>query len=546
MKKASINIQDALKANKILKNLIIYRIIIITIILGTFILVQVYVDKSLELSPLYVIIVLTYILSIIYTILLNRINPVLFGIIQLFGDSLILSAVVYLTNGYDSPFAFLYSITIIIAGIIFQRKGTIYFSIISIFLFIITAGLHVFIIKPAEIIMTSALFSVGYKSIGFIIIGFLSSYLSEALKSASREIEVKQKNIDDLILFNQYILQSLKSGIITTDLENRITLINNAGESILGIDHDEYIGRDIGDVFEEFDHIDSRNLRTEIEYTRKGTNIFIGIMITKLYDSNQNIIGKLINLQDLTSIKKLESVVRMKQKLATIGELSAVVAHEIRNPLSSIIHSIELLNEELRLDGDPKKLIDILLKESNRLNRKLNEFLEYTRLKKPQTENTDIIALINEMLFLFKHSIKNEEKLIFKPETSSLYVPADPEQIREVLWNLLKNSLESIDKNGIITISADRARKSPSDTADASEDREYLCLKIRDNGKGIDKNRLTYIFKPFISGRKEGFGIGLAVVNSIIEMHNGWIEVDTKINEGTTFAIYIPFESREN
>jgi len=543
MKEYNYRSQDSLRADKILKNFIIYRIIIITIILGTFILVQVYIDQFLGLSPLYLVIVLTYILSIIYSILYKRIGQKAFGIIQLSGDALIISTVVFLTNGQDSPFAFLYAITIIVAGIIFQRKGTVYFSIISIVFFTITSGLHIMLMKPAGVSLSSSLFSVGYKGIGFIIIGFLSSYLSEALKTASREIEKKQKSIDDLILFNEYILQSLRSGIITTDLDNRITLVNNAGELILGINHDEYMGRDIREVFREFDLIDNKSFRTELEYDRHGNAIYVGIVTTRLYDSSQNVIGKLINLQDLTSIKRLESIVRMKQKLATIGELSAVVAHEIRNPLSSIINSIEILKEDIEAEGDAKKLIEILLKESNRLNRKLSEFLEYTRLKKPVKERANINDLVEEVLFLFKNSLKNNVKLQFEGTDRSLPVSIDPEQIKEVLWNLLKNSLESVDKNGIITVSTGTERRAPADSMERdSEERQYMRLRVRDNGRGIDKDRLSYIFKPFLTGKKEGFGIGLAVVNSIIDMHEGWIEVDTQINIGTMFSIFIPME----
>lgn len=533
------NKYDRLKTDKIIKNLIVYRIVIITIILGTFILIQVYMDEFLGLSPLYIVIILTYILSIIYTLLYNKIRQEYFGLLQLTGDSLIISSVIFLTNGYDSPFAFLYSISIIIAGILFQKRGIISISVLSIGLFIITSGLHIILMKPPDINMSTALFSVGYKSVGFIIIGFLSLYLSEALKIASQQIEIKQKSIDDLILFNQYILQSLRSGIITTDLEGRITLINHAGEEILGIDHNEYIGKDITEVFLEFDEIDNTKTRTEVEYTLKDKTIHIGIITTELYDSDKKTIGKLINLQDLTNIKRLESIVKMKQKLATIGELSAVVAHEIRNPLSSIINSIELLNEDLELHGDHKKLIDILLKESNRLNRKLNEFLEYTRLRKPYKEKTDIIALIEETIFLFKNSIKHNEQVRYQKALTPQYINIDPEQIKEVLWNLLKNSLESIDKDGIINISITKDSLKYSDT---SETKDYLCLKVEDNGKGIDKDRLSYIFKPFLTGKKEGFGIGLAVVNSIIEMHDGWIEVDTRINEGTAFIIYLPLK----
>lgn len=533
------NKYDRLKTDKIIKNLIVYRIVIITIILGTFILIQVYMDEFLGLSPLYIVIILTYILSIIYTLLYNKIRQEYFGLLQLTGDSLIISSVIFLTNGYDSPFAFLYSISIIIAGILFQKRGIISISVLSIGLFIITSGLHIILMKPPDINMSTALFSVGYKSVGFIIIGFLSLYLSEALKIASQQIEIKQKSIDDLILFNQYILQSLRSGIITTDLEGRITLINHAGEEILGIDHNEYIGKDITEVFLEFDEIDNTKTRTEVEYTLKDKTIHIGIITTELYDSDKKTIGKLINLQDLTNIKRLESIVKMKQKLATIGELSAVVAHEIRNPLSSIINSIELLNEDLDLHGDHKKLIDILLKESNRLNRKLNEFLEYTRLRKPYKEKTDIIALIEETIFLFKNSIKHNEQVRYQKALTPQYINIDPEQIKEVLWNLLKNSLESIDKDGIINISITKDSLKYSDT---SETKDYLCLKVEDNGKGIDKDRLSYIFKPFLTGKKEGFGIGLAVVNSIIEMHDGWIEVDTRINEGTAFIIYLPLK----
>lgn len=528
------------KADQVLKSLIIYRIIIITVILGTFILIQVYIDEFLVLSPLYIVIIITYLLSIVYVLIQNRVSKRIFGLIQLLGDSVIISLVIFLTNGYDSPFVFLYSISILLAGIIFQKKGIITISILSIIMFTITCWLHLIIMRPQNISMSTAWFSVGYKSIGFIIIGFLSLYLSEALKSASWQIQQKQKSIDDLKLFNQYILQSLKSGIITTDLENRITLINNAGELILGIAHDEYLGKDIGDVFEDFYDIDSNKYRTEIEYIKDNKSIFIGIMTTKLFDSDHNIIGKLINLQDLTGIKKLEKTVQMKRKLATIGELSAVVAHEIRNPLSSIINSIELLHEDLKPEGDPKRLFEILLKESNRLNRKLNEFLEYTRLRKPNMIRTDINQTIEEVLLIFKNSIKDNAQVKYKKSLSPQYIYIDPEQIKEVLWNLLKNSLESIGNNGIISIDIQRELMKRPEGPD--EEHQYLCLRVMDNGRGIDKDRLSYIFRPFLSGKKEGFGIGLAVVNSIIEMHNGWIEVDTKKDEGTTFSVYLPGE----
>ena len=240
----------------------------------------------------------------------------------------------------------------------------------------------------------------------------------------------------------------------------------------------------------------------------------------------------------------------MKEKLATIGEMSAVIAHELKNPLASITGSVELLQERLPFDADSKKLADIVVKESRRLNRKIKEFLEYGSLRKPDKRTCNINEIVEEVLLLFRQSLQPGIEMIFSPEENPLVLAFDVEQIKEVLWNLLKNSFESLGETGRIEVTTGVRYKKPNEIiqdkkrvlCNQKERLPYVVLTIQDTGKGIDAERLAYIFKPFASGKKEGFGIGLAVVNSIIDKHDGWIEVDTAPRKGCTFLIYLPME----
>jgi len=337
----------------------------------------------------------------------------------------------------------------------------------------------------------------------------------------------------------EIIMESMLDGIITIDNEEKITTINNAAMRIMGLNQ-EVIGNNYGSLFPDRAKFPSVLLETfntgknfigyEVDFARSdGTVVPISVSTSMLYN-NKDILGVVIVFKDLVEHRAFEDRVRRVDRLAAVGELAAGVAHEIRNPLAAISGSVQILVDELPKDHSSRVFGDVVLKEVDRLNVIIEDLLYFAKPSKNHVAWVNPNELVSDSLSLLLPSLKKELVVLeSKFDPSIQLISVDAELIKQVMVNLLLNALQALPPEGgkIIVI-----------TKTAMEGIEII---VKDSGKGIDPESLSRIFDPFFTTKDTGTGLGLAVSNKIVEIHRGYIRVESKVGFGSTFTICLPY-----
>ncbi|AWK52880.1 two-component system sensor histidine kinase AtoS [Clostridium beijerinckii] len=339
----------------------------------------------------------------------------------------------------------------------------------------------------------------------------------------------------------EIIMESMVDGIITIDNDEKVTDINTAAlcimglsKDVIGINYKNLFSRyvKVPDILQETLHSSKNFIGYELEFTRSDGTIVPISVSTSMLHNNQDILGVVVVFKDLSEHKAFEDCVRRVDRLAAVGELAAGVAHEIRNPLSAISGSVQILVDELPKDNSTRVFGDIVLKEVDRLNVVIEDLLYFAKPSKHYVTSTNINELVENTLLLLLPSIKKEIVILekhFDPSIGAISV--DAQLIKQVLVNLLLNAMQAIPKeNGKITVATQGMSKG-------------IEIIIEDNGKGIYQDSLPKIFDPFFTTKDTGTGLGLAVSNKIIEIHQGYIRVESIVGIGSTFIIYLPYES---
>ena len=552
-----------------LKGLMAFRVVLVTILLGGTIAVDYQTLSSLS-DPrnvaLLTLIVTTYVLTIVYALLLRRLEE-LAGLakFQLAADFVLTGLLVLFTNGLDSVFIFIFYLNIINTAIVAGRTPALY-SAGATSLFMLAMGVMtstgfthpVFQVEPRPPTVLPPYFEVGVNSVAAFLIALLAGRLTERLGRTTVELEQKRLDLAKLRALTQDILASLNSGLITIDEEGSIIYFNHAASSITGLDADDAYGERLDVVFPEIattlDDIDLPALkrraiegpggpadpRFECEYTTPdGEAVFLGFSISVLRNSDGEPVGRIVVFQDLTEIKRLEAAKKRSQRLAAVGELAASIAHEIRNPLASISGSVEMLESVAELDDQDRALMNIILREVDRLDSLISEFLDYSRPSSMSFEKVDLRDLVEDVIELFDRRDREDAadvELEVPSDTESWIVEADRESIRQVLWNLLNNASDACDltdQNATdIRVRLDRRQ---------GEDREYFCLCVEDAGGGLPDENPERIFEPFFTTKEDGSGLGLATSHRIIDEHDGRIRVeDSDELGGARFLVWLP------
>jgi two-component system, NtrC family, sensor histidine kinase PilS len=540
-----------------IKWLIASRVALTTFLVGTLIFIQQrYQIYSFPTASLDRFVLLVYLLTGIYWYLLRKIkNFALFAYIQIAIDILLVSILVHITGGIDSAFSPLYHLVIISGSIILYRRGGYLAASLSSILYGGMLDMQYYnvlgFVQSQNFTSLQVLYLVFSNILSFYAIALLSGYLSERLKKTRQELHEKNIDFADLRVLQEHILRSVGSGILTTDMAGQITSWNPAAELITGYSHDEIrnrlqevFGTSIKGFFGHTDKIKERPYRIRGEIVKKdGTVLQLGMTASLLKDEQDVVRGIILIFQDITKMTEMEEQVRRQERLATVGSLAAGIAHEIRNPLGSISGSIQVLQGELDLQGDNKHLMDIVLRETDRLNTIITEFLEYAR---PQAELSAASApgdagtvllsdLFNETVMLLKNSRDYREGITVNCTVDAgAAVKGDPQRLRQVLWNLLINACQAIKDRGEITLST-----SP---LSGNNDESWCKIVVADTGSGIAPENLDKIFDPFFTTKDTtgGTGLGLAIVYRIVDDHGGTIEVESQVGKGTAFTIKLP------
>ena len=524
------------------------RVVLTTFLIGTLIFFQQrYRIYSFQIVVLYYILFSVYILSFLYRYLLsNSTNLPFLGYLQTSVDILLVTFLIYLTGGIDSSFSVLYHLTIISSSIILYRRGGYLAASFASILYGSMLDMQfynvLFFRRNPNFTAAQVMSQVFINILSFYVVALLSGHLAERLRKTHQELRDKSIDFDDLRVLQEHILKSVGNGILTMDLNGSITSWNPAAEQITGYSYDEIknswqevFGSSIKGLFGHTDSLRERPFRFDGQLVKKdGTLASIGMTASLLKDDASAVRGIILTFQDITKILEMEDHIRRQERLVTVGSLAAGIAHEIRNPLAALSGSIQVLQNELKLKDDNKRLMDIVVNETDRLNNIITEFLEYARPASVQTDHIELNSLLDETITLLKNSKNFHENISVRREIDPhLVLKGDSQRLRQVFWNLLINACQAMPSGGILSIVAAIDMQTEDDTA-------WCQITISDTGLGINNGDLRKIFEPFFTTKAGGTGLGLAIAYRIIEDHGGSIAIDSEPGKGAQFSIRLP------
>jgi two-component system sensor histidine kinase PilS (NtrC family) len=533
-----------------LKKLMGFRVVIVTTLLFIATYVEAVSETLYERNPLYVVIVVTYAVTVVHAAAL-RILGARRGLAyaQVAGDLVIITWLVHVMGGIRTGFPLLYPLSILSATMLVPRRGSLSLAGLATALYaglllavrggvLTPQGLTDVPIIPARALLYSA-FVLGVASAT---VALLGSYLAEGLQRAGRELREAAVEMADLRELNQVIVNSIQSGLMITDPDGRILYVNGFGQTILGRGATELRGTTVRRLLDTplLEPTDlharaaSRELaRLEVSYRHpQGRALDLGVSVTPLATREAPRGGWLVVFQDLTEIRRLEQEVRTKEKLAAVGEMAAQLAHEIRNPLGSIRGSAQVLMSEPALGEEQGRLLEIISHESKRLSDTLNRFLYQARSPARPRHPVDLRPVLESAVTLLRNGseVRPGHAVSFEADAGPHVCFADPDQIAQVFWNLARNALEAMPGGGRLDVALRRVA-------------DDVVLTVRDEGRGMGRDEQRRLFEPLPGPGRLNSGLGLAIVFQIVRQHGGDIAVRSDAERGTRFDVRLPVVS---
>jgi len=515
------------------------RAAVITLVLGSASLILYRTPGAFPIAPFFAMIGLTYGLTVVWTLTLRFVDryPWLIDV-QVACDALIVSAMVYLTGGVGSYFSSLYTLPIIAASTVQSWRGGLMVCVLSAVMY---TGVVVAQYEAAAEVLPAprvAVFTVGLNVFGFLAVAALSGYLAEGLRRTGAQLEEASTQLADLQAFNQHVIDSLTSGLATTDMQGRVLTFNRTAESITGLRASDAVGAQVTEVLQLPAALQLR--RHEYGFSRgDGRQIEIGMSSAPLITPRGES-GYLFTFQDVTELKKRDREARVQQRLAAVGEMAAGIAHEIRNPLASMAGSIQILRDELPLTEEQLQLMNIVLRESDRLNDTIRSFLAFARPQRSAMIDLDLGRLVADAATLLRNNaeVTDRHQIVVDVPDEPVTFRADEAQMRQIVWNLASNGLRAMPDGGTLRLGARTTR---------SDDRAPLeaVIAVQDEGVGIAPEELDGIFQPFRGGFARGTGLGLSIVHRIATDYGGEVRVASQKGKGTTVEVALPHAAAE-
>lgn len=483
-------------------------------------------------------------LSILYFVFLRLSKNLQWQIwFQFIVDSILITWLVWETGVLTSPYLTLYFLLIGVSGVFLSSRGTILISLICVVLFTTLS-----ILTVSEIIATNGSIPniqkviqiIGFQDAAFLFVGLLASRLS-ARKISNEKLRETAKTLANLRMLHERIVESIRSGLITTDLDGNIFTFNSTAEDIIKRKESEMKGYSI---FELFGNI-RRPIQISLEAASKGENlprfnidlvtpdekvIHIGYSVAPLFLESGEKRGLIITFQDLTDIRTMQENINRKDRLAAVGRVAAGLAHEIRNPLGAMRGAIQVLESNTPPDSSQASLMQIILSESDRLNKIITNFLTYASPRITNFSKVDLRELIEDTFTLLKHSPDIKENHILEAELPEkpVVVDADPTQLKQIFWNLTRNSIMAMPDGGTLSISVEELQN------------KRIRILFTDTGCGMSPEQVEQLFEPFSESTTGGTGLGLSIVYQIVRDHFGTINVRSIENKGTTITVELP------
>jgi len=512
------------------------RILILLVLLAIELAVINLTPSPVPVMPFLTGMVLWFVLSLFFLFLVSVWSEHrLQAILQVLADLGMVSLVVHLTGGIDSSLNFLYPLVIVVASMLLPRAWSYLSAALAFILFGAVLELDYYglitsystshpKLKALQVVIFVNLFAY-----------FAIAYLASLLVSKLRQADVQLKNasgaLENLQALHENIVQSMSGGVITTGSDGRITLVNRAAQQLLEISEAELHGRSVGELFQDpLPTIGAGHGDAEVRYAAATTGFrkTFRVMVSTLNVSDRGDLGMVYTFDDLTEIRRLEREVRMQDRLAAVGRLAAAIAHEIRNPLTSIAGSVSMLSDSSALSPEEKNLLGIVTRESDRLNAIITDFLAYSRGKQYRFERVDLIPLIEDTLTLIEHRLAAENTAIRVQRAfpkSGAYVLGDGDKLKQVFWNFCENAVRAMRKSGGTL------------TVTVFERGAEWELNFADTGPGIPPQQTEKIFEPFQSNFEGGTGLGLAIVYQIVQAHEGKVWARSEVGRGTSFVL---------
>ncbi len=517
------------------------RIVAVSALLLATFLIEILFAPDRPLTPLYALSAVVYGAVLLYVLLERWIGDSgLLALIQIGTDILIVAGFVLATGGILSPVSFLFVVPVMIAAAMFGLRGGVigavaawmaYGSLLVVDLWRAAGGGP----DPGR-----ALYAALSHMVGFLALGALGGLLADRLQVASEELGRREVDLRELEALHTEIVESISTGLLTTGADERVTFVNRAGRSILGEPAERIIGRRVADVigitsdvFEDAvsNARDGRRSRFERRWRRPadGEELLLGFAVSRLRGASSGEAGWLVVFQDLTEIASLEEQVRLRERMAALGEMAAGMAHELRNPLAAISGCVQVLGGETPAETR-RELVDVTRRETERLNRIIRDFLEFARPGPFRPHPVEITGLMQQMGRLLQKSpeLDGGHRVEVLAPDGPVWARADPDRLRQVFWNLAGNALKAMPRGGTLTI---EVRRQAGD---------QVLIAFRDEGCGMDEDAVRRYFQPFSGDFPGGVGLGAAVVYRIAEEHGGDVQVISRPERGTEIRFILP------
>jgi two-component system, NtrC family, sensor histidine kinase PilS len=510
------------------------RIIILTFLLGIELAIARLTPSTLPVRLFVQVVLLWYAISIFYVILHAYWNERrIQSLLQVLTDMVMVTLVVYATGGVDSSLNFLYPLVIIVACILLPRPWAYLAAALAFILYGTVLELTYFEFVPSyqtthpglrtlQAIILVNLFA-------FVAVAYLAGLLADKLRQVDVRLKYTSGALQNLQALHENIIQAMSGGLITTGLEGHITLVNTAAQNLLELTERDLVGQRVDKLFlDPLPQPDSASAHAEVRLvTRNDFRKTLRVIASELTMPDRGPIGHIYTLDDLTEIRRLEREVRVQDRLAAVGRLAAAIAHEIRNPLTSIAGSVSMLAGISDLSDEHRQLLQIVTRESDRLNGIITDFLAYSRGKQYRLADVDLVPLIEDTLTLLEHRFAAENtgiKIDRSFEVAQAWTLADGDRLKQVFWNFCENAVRAMGDRGTLRVSLQ------------AENNEWH-LSFADTGPGMRPELVEKIFEPYQSEFENGTGLGLAIVYQIVQAHEGKVWARSKLGQGSEFIL---------
>ncbi len=510
------------------------RIIIITFLVGIELAITRLTPTLVPERLFIVVILLWYTISVFFVLLLSVWDDSrLQSKLQILTDLTFVTGIIYVTGGIDTSFNFLYPLVVIVASILLSRAWAYLTAALSFIMFGALLELsyfdkiHSYSVTHPDLKSLQAIILINL--FAYMAIAYLSSNLSNKLRQADVELADKSGALVSLQALHENIINSMTGGLITTDLEGRITFLNAAGQRLLDRRIAEIFGKPVAELFlDRLPVVGSSATRGEVRCTTPGgTEKYFAVTVSALDVPERGTLGYLYTFSDMTEVRRLEREVRMQDRLSAVGRMAAGIAHEIRNPLASIAGSVQVLSTISALTDEQQQLVQIVTRESERLNKIISDFLIYSREKSYRFAVLDLIPLLEDTLTLLENRHQSGSapvKVVRRFSCREAPATVDGDRIKQVFWNICENAVRAMPQGGTLTVSV-------------AEKNGCWRIAFRDTGAGLSAQDIEKIFEPFQSGFDGGTGLGLAIVYQIVQAHEGRVLAQSSPVGGAEFAV---------